>query len=312
MNRLTETKIILVVRSTRLADLKAKFATKSQARFYVSSLGGDFEDYEREDAAYQHAIARAQHTLSELGRVQVVQRAFLPNFVFGAQDIVVAIGQDGLVANTLKYLNSQPLVGVNPDPKRYDGQLLPFQVPHLDKVMREVLRGGRRKREVTMAEARLNTGLSLCAVNDIFIGIKSHGSARYRIILGNTAEDHSSSGIIVSTGLGSTGWFKSLMAGSIAVAVASGRATAEGATDMAFPWESQHLFFTVREPFPSNNTGALLVFGKVTPEMPLVVESQMGENGVIFSDGIEQDFIEFNSGSKATINLSQRKGLLVV
>lgn len=312
MNRLTETKIILVVRATRLADLKAKFATKSQAKFYVSRLGGDFSDYEREDAKYQEAITQAQHMLSELGRVQLVQRAFLPNFVFGQQDIVVALGQDGLVANTLKYLNGQPLVGVNPDPNRYDGQLLPFQVTNLDKVMREVLRGGRPKREVTMAEAKLNTGLSLCAVNDLFIGMRSHGSARYHIVLGKVAEHHSSSGVIVSTGLGSTGWFKSLMVGASAVAVASGRAGAMPPKDSSFPWESNHLFFTVREPFPSNTTGAALVFGKVTPQQPLVIESQMGENGVIFSDGIEQDFIEFNSGTKATISISKRKGRLVI
>ena len=312
MNRLTETKIILVVRATRLADLKAKFATKTQARFYVSRLGGDFDDYEREDTAYQQAIAQARQTLGELGRVQLVQRAFLPNFVFGEQDIVVALGQDGLVANTLKYLNGQPLVGVNPDPKRWDGQLLPFQVPDLEAVMREVLRSGRKTREVTMAEAALNTGLILCAVNDLFIGVKSHGSARYRIALGNAAENHSSSGVIVSTGLGSTGWFKSLMAGAAGVAVAAGRAQAAQAQDPQFPWESDHLYFTVREPFPSRNTGTTLVFGKVTPQQPLVIESMMAENGVIFSDGIEHDFIEFNSGTKATISISKRKGRLVV
>ena len=105
MNRLTETKILLVVRSTRLADLKAKFATKSQARFYVERLGGDFDDYEQEDAAYQLAISEAQQALGELGRVQQVRREFLPNFVFGPADVVVALGQDGLVANTVKYLS---------------------------------------------------------------------------------------------------------------------------------------------------------------------------------------------------------------
>lgn len=312
MNRLTETKIILVVRATRLADLKAKFATTAQARFYVSRLGGDFGDYEREDTAYQESITQAQHLLGGLGRVQIVQRAFLPNFVFGPEDVVVVLGQDGLVANTLKYLNGQPLVGVNPDPQRWDGQLLPFQVSNLEKVMREVLRGGRNRREVTMAEARLNTGLSLCAVNDLFIGMRSHGSARYRITLGKSAESHSSSGIVVSTGLGSTGWFKSLMVGAAGVAVASGRAQQGQQKDSQFPWESSYLYFTVREPFPSKTTGTALVFGKVTAQQPLLIESLMGENGVIFSDGIEQDFIEFNSGTKATISLAQRKGLLVV
>lgn len=312
MDRLTETKIVLVVRATRLADLKTKFATKAQAEFYVSRLGGDFDDYEREDDAYQEAIAQARQVLGRLGRVQVVPRSFLPNFVFGAQDIVVALGQDGLVANTLKYLQGQPLLGVNPDPARWDGQLLPFQVPHLEKVIPEVLRGGRPLREVTMAEARLNTGLSLCAVNDLFIGPKSHGSARYRIELGKRTENHSSSGVIVSTGLGSTGWFKSLMAGAEGIALAAGRTDPKPPRDPSFPWEADYLYFTVREPFPSNTTGTALLFGKITAPQPLILESQMGENGVIFSDGMEHDFLDFNSGSRATISLAHRKGRLVV
>jgi NAD kinase len=312
MNRLTETKIILVVRSTRLADLKAKFATKSQAKFYINSLGADFGDYESEDDSYQRAIANAQQTLGELGRVQIVQRSFLPNFVFGPEDIVVALGQDGLVANTLKYLSGQPLIGVNPDPKRWDGQLLPFHVGQVNQVVREVLRGVRKTHQVTMAEAKLNTGLSLCAVNDLFIGLKSHGSARYHITSGKESENHSSSGVIVSTGLGSTGWFKSLMTGAAGVAKASGEAAAISAAEIRVPWEADFLYFTVREPFPSNTTGASLIFGKVTPKKPLILESLMGENGVIFSDGIEQDFLEFNSGTKATISLADRKGLLVV
>jgi len=241
-----------------------------------------------------------------------VQREFLPNFVFGPEDVVVTLGQDGLVANTLKYLNGQPLVGVNPDPRRWDGQLLPFQVEDLEKVTREVLRKGRPHREVTMAEAKLNTGLSLCAVNDFFIGMKSHGSARYHIGLGKRAEDHSSSGVIVSTGLGSTGWFKSLMTGASAVAAAAGQAKDAVPRDTSFPWESEHLFFTVREPFPSKTTGTALVFGRVTTAQPLVIESRMGEGGVIFSDGIEHDFLEFNSGTKATIALAERRGRLVV
>lgn len=312
MKRLTDAKIVLVVRSTRLADLKAKFVTKSQAKFYINSLGADFGDYENEDESYQSAIAKAQQTLSELGRVQVVQRSFLPNFVFGPDDIVVVLGQDGLVANTLKYLSGQPLVGVNPDPKRWDGQLLPFHVRHLNQVIREIMHGGRKTHEITMAEAKLNTGLSLCAVNDLFIGLKSHGSARYRITTGKDSENHSSSGVIVSTGLGSTGWLKSLITGAAAVAKAAGKTAATSATDVRFPWEANFLYFTVREPFPSNTTGTSLIFGKVTPKKPLILESLMGENGVIFSDGIENDFLEFNSGTKATISLASRKGYLVV
>lgn len=312
MNRSSEPKTILVVRSTRLADLKARFGTKAQAKFYVTRLQGDFEDYEREDTTYQQAVAHARDTLGRIGQVQVVERNYLPNFVFGAQDIVVAIGQDGLVANTLKYLDGQPLVGVNPDPKRWDGKLLPFKPGDLEKVMRGILHERYHSKDVTLAEASLNTGLSLCAVNDLFIGIRSHASARYRIALGERMEDQSSSGIIVSTGLGSSGWFKSLLTGAAAVSAASGLAPDQGSSPPDFPWDSNFLHFTVREPFPSRTTGASLVFGRIDPGCPLVIESRMGENGIIFSDGIEQDFLEFNSGSRATITLAGRKGRLVV
>jgi NAD kinase len=318
MNRLTENKIVLVVRATRLADLRVRFATKQQAKFYVSRLGADFSDYEREDAEYKEALRETQQALSELGRVQTVQRAMLPNFVFGPADTIVALGQDGLVANTLKYLNGQPLIGVNPDPKRYDGQLLPFKVPDLRVLLPEVFARRRTLREVTMAVAKLNTGLELHAVNDLFIGPRSHGSARYTLRLSERSEAQSSSGIIVSTGLGSTGWLKSLITGAMGISHLAnaelGRplSPAPAAVDPAFPWDARHLLFTVREPFPTRSTGATLLFGRVTSREPLVIESQMSEHGVIFSDGIEADFLEFNSGTKATITLAEKKGLLVV
>src|SRR5262245_10220307 len=116
MHRLTDNKIVLVTRPTRLAELVARFNTVSQARFYIEHQGSDFSDYQNEDETYHRALSQAQATLASIGRVQVVGRAFLPNFVFGPEDTVVALGQDGLVANTLKYLDGQPVVGVNPDP----------------------------------------------------------------------------------------------------------------------------------------------------------------------------------------------------
>jgi hypothetical protein len=38
----------------------------------------------------------------------------------------------------------------------------------------------------------------------------------------------------------------------------------------------------------------------------------MPENGVIFSDGIEADFLEFSSGMVASIGVADRCGRLVV
>jgi hypothetical protein len=248
-----------------------------------------------------------------------VDRSFLPNFVFAPEDTVVTLGQDGLVANTLKYLDGQPVVGVNPDPERWDGRLLPFRVRDLAKLMPEVILRKRSARSVTIAKAALNNGQTLYAVNDLFIGPKTHTSARYFIRCGKLGEAHSSSGVIVSTGMGATGWLKSLLTGAGAIANATGnRGNIEppqpGCYERAvtgFKWESNYLYFTVREPFPTRTTSASLVFGRVTKETPLILESQMAENGVIFSDGIENDFLEFNSGTQAVIGIAEKKGVLV-
>ncbi|MBI5387412.1 MAG: sugar kinase [Verrucomicrobia bacterium] len=334
MHRLTDNKIILVTRPTRVAELKRRFSTRTQAKFYVSHLGQDFSDYEREDELYAHAVREAQQTLDSLGRVQVIDRSFLPNFVFGPQDIVVVMGQDGLVANTVKYLDGQPVVGVNPDPARWDGQLLPFKLPDLGKVMPEILQRRRPTKAVTMAKATLNTGETMHAVNDIFVGPRTHGSARYTISVGGRTENQSSSGVIVSTGVGSTGWFKSLLAGAAGIVQSAGSQTAREAQEdlfgkapplpgkqrtrttfsarSEFPWDADYLCFTVREPFPTRTTQASIVFGRVTEKQPLILVSQMPENGVIFSDGIEQDFLEFRSGARATVGIAEKRGCLVV
>lgn len=307
----TENKIVLVVRRTRLAELIARFNTAAQARFYVEHLGADFSDYEREDARYRAAVAETERVLGELGRVQVVERRFLPNFLFGPRDTVVVIGQDGLVANTLKYLDAQPVVGVNPDPERWDGALLPFRVGDLGSIVPETFARRRPLRSVSMAKAELNTGQRLYAVNDLFIGVRSHGSARYAIASAGRQEQHSSSGIIVSTGLGSTGWFRSLITGATAIAGQFTGADVTPPGDTGFAWDADYLYFTVREPFPSRTSRATLVFGKITRDQPLQLTSQMPEEGVIFSDGVQQDFLEFGSGTLATITLAEKAGLLV-
>jgi NAD kinase len=331
MNRLTDNKIVLITRPTRLAELVIRFNTVSQARFYIEHQGADFSDYLGEDETYHHALIETQKILSRLGRVQVVDRAFVPNFVFGRADTIVTLGQDGLVANTLKYLEGQPVIGVNPDPARWDGKLLRFNVADLPDIVPSVFAHRCKTKTVTMAKATLNNGQVMYAVNDVFIGPKSHTSARYVIRNGASSETQSSSGVIVSTGMGSTGWLKSLLTGAAAITQSAGSIRTELPTanvlrkrpasnekpkmrldlKTEFAWNADYLFFTVREPFPTHTTGASLVFGRITKDAPLVLQSQMAENGVVFSDGTEKDFLEFNSGTQATISIAERKGVLV-
>lgn len=310
MERHTDNKIVLITRRTRLDDLISRFNTRDQARFYVEHLGSDFSDYMAEDQAYKDAVRQADAVLSRHGRLQLVDRSFVPNFIFGPQDTVLALGQDGLVANVMKYLDGQLLIGVNPDPKRCEGILLPFGVADLDRLMPDIFSGRRSVKTVTMAQARLNTGETLYGVNDLFVGPRSHTSARYTIRIGEKCETHSSSGVIVSTGLGATGWMRSVLAGAAGVSAALGQPL-KVCEKRSFRWDADYLYFSVREPWPSKTSAAGITFGKVTASEPLVLTSLMPENGVIFSDGIENDFLSFNSGTEAVIGVAQRQGHLV-
>lgn len=249
--------------------------------------------------------------LEARGRYQIVDRALVPNFVFGADDIVVALGQDGMVANTMKYLDGQPLIGVNPEPARWDGLLLPFAPADLAALLGDVAANRRPTRAVTLAEARLSDGQVLRAANDLFIGPRSHTSALYDIALGDRRESQSSSGLIVATGLGSSAWIKSIVTGSMGIA----RAVRGASTDFdyqPFAWDAPRLDFAVREPFPSRSSTAELVYGQVTAGQPLTLRSRMPDHGVIFSDGMEADYLQFTAGMQATIGLSDRQGCLVV
>jgi len=310
MSYLSERKIVVITKQTRADELVRRFNNMTQAAFYVEKMGGDIDEYVEESKVYKDSVSTLFSQLQNIARVQQVDREYVPSFIFGEDDIVVVIGQDGLVANTLKYLDGQPLIAVNPDPARYDGVLLPFRESDLPNIVRDVLASHRPKKEITMAVADLNDGQSLLAVNDFFIGRQTHVSARYSIKIDGQEENQTSCGIIVSTGLGSTGWLRSVIAGARGIAenITGRKIYGEVSTPK---WDSDYLLFSVREPFPSNTTGTSLVFGKIESS-PLQVTSQMPEGGVIFSDGVEQDFLQFNSGIEAKISVASKKGYLVV
>ena len=307
----SDRKIILVTRTTRLQELVARYNTVEQARFQAEHLGMDFADFLEEDRIYHAAVSKVESGLAQHGRLQRLDRQFLPNFLFPPQCLVVVLGQDGLVANTLKYLKGQVLLGINPDPARFDGVLLPFSTDDFTKVMPEVLRGKRSIRDITMARAVLNDGQELLAVNDLFIGMRNHVSARYELDFGKQHERQSSSGIIVSTGLGSTGWLRSVLTGAVALVGGKSNQRMQSLREKGFSWEAEKLVFSVREPFPSRASQASMIFGEIEIGNALRVRSQMPEGGIIFSDGMAADGLEFRSGLEASISIAEQRGHLL-
>lgn len=305
-------KVVIVTRKTELEELVTRFNTVAQSRFYLEHAGRDFTPIEAAHDRFHGVLDGIRSRVPRGLKQQVIERSFLPQYTFGDADLVVTVGPDGLVVNVAKYLDAQPILPVNPDPERIDGVLLPFTAQTFSAALANALRREQPIQPVSMAEARTQDGQTLLGFNDLFIGARSHVSARYEIVQGKKYERQSSSGIIVSTGAGSTGWMQSVYAGAASVVKALGGRVIPPPNGGRLPWDTDALMYTVREPFPSKTTGTTLTFGTITRDTPLVLTSHMADNGVIFSDGVEADYLGFNAGTTVTVGLAERKARLIV
>jgi NAD kinase len=302
-------KLVIVTRQTRLEELLVRFNTRGQARFYITHAGADFTDYEREHDAYHRSLDRLRRDLDLGCPRQYLDRRMVSTYSFQKGDVVIAMGQDGLVANVGKYAAGCPVVGVNPDPARFDGILLPFQAHEARQAVEAIAAGRSCFRRVTLAEAVLGDGQRLLAFNDLFVGARSHVSARYTINAAGRSESQSSSGVLASTGAGSSGWMSSVFNMAAGIALLTG---GQIGAPLRLEWEDPRLLYAVREPFRSRHSEAKLVAGVLEPGSELRLESRMAANGVIFSDGMEDDFLAFNAGALATIRAAGAHAILAV
>jgi hypothetical protein len=189
-------------------------------------------------------------------------------------------------------LKGQPVIGVNPLPERYDGILVPHP-PEATATLLDLTASDKAEVEGrTMVEAVLDDRQRLLALNEVFIGHRSHQSARYKLRYEEEEERQSSSGIIVATGTGATGWARSLHLSRH--------------TDLPLPEpEAPTLAFFVREAFPSRATGTEITEGLVDQGHRLEILSEMNEGGVVFGDGIEDDRVAFGWGQRVEVRTSE-------
>ena len=316
----SDRRVLLVTRRTRLEGVLAAYGTRGQARFCLvqarrrlelseEESEAAFEDMQREHAAQERAREEVRRQLEGLLPVQAVDRQLLPTMRLGPSDIVAALGQDGLVANVAKYALSRPILGINPDPERFDGVLLPFLPGQIRGAVKALLAGRAELEPVTLAEARLQDGQRLLAFNDLFVGVRTHASARYRLRAGRDWEQQSSSGVLVSTGAGSSGWLSSVL--NMAQGVCKAFATETKPPALHMERHDRRLAWTVREPFASRTSGVRHIAGLLDPGKAITIESLMEDDGVIFSDGVHADSLVFRAGAVAEIRAAEEQALLV-
>jgi hypothetical protein len=286
-------RIVTVHRRTELDELLSRHGTRGQAEFFLASRGRSIDEVDERHGALKEALATVAHAIPLDWRRADVERADLDRFLFAPDDVIVVVGQDGLVANVAKYLDTQPVIGIDPEPGRNPGILVPHPASSVETLLAAVATGSAPLELRTMVEASLDDGQRLVALNEIFVGHPSHQSARYRLFAGGAGERQSSSGLIASTGTGATGWCRSIWQQS------------HSGLQLPRPDEDRIAWF-VREAWPSPATGTTLVEGELGPDDELRVVAET-DGLVAFGDGIESDRLTLAWGQEARLHVADRR-----
>ncbi|MFJ1896442.1 MULTISPECIES: hypothetical protein [unclassified Streptomyces] len=284
---------VLVHRTTEYEELLARHGTHGQAAFFLTSRGRSIEEVARRHERTRQALSEVAAAVPLQWRQSRVERQDLDRFLFAPEDVVVVVGQDGLVANAAKYLSGQPVVGIDTDPGRNPGILVRHRPADAAALLRAAVAPGGRADELTMVEAVADDTQRLLALNEIYLGPPGHQTARYRIGPDTTdspAEPQASSGVLVGTGTGATGWLRSLWQER------HSRLTLPAPTDPRLLW-------FVREAWPSPVTGTSLVSGELGhgQGLRLTVES---DRVVVFGDGMEADALELTWGQTVRLGIA--------
>src|SRR2546423_15349508 len=88
-------KIVIVTRKTRLEGLIERFNSRAQAKFYLDHSGGDYADYEREDATYRRAGGTGPPAVDVRLKNPGVGRSLLAAVVVTGSAAIRALGPDG-------------------------------------------------------------------------------------------------------------------------------------------------------------------------------------------------------------------------
>lgn len=294
---------VIVTRPTEYDELLFRHGTRGQVEFFLGERGQTLDELDRRHNAQVEACRQVSRAIPVAWRRAHLDRDDLDRWVFEPDQIIIAVGQDGLVANVAKYLDGQPVIGINPDPNRYPGVLVRHAAPSLAGKLAALTEAtpqngtaptpgaGIVLERRAMVRVQTDDGQSLRALNELYLGHIGHQSASYRITdPTGRQESQFSSGVIVGTGTGSTGWCRSIW------------------KDRSLAWPlpeptSTDLAWFVREAWPSATTGATLTAGLLHDDQALQVRSNH-DGLVLFGDGIESDRLELPWGQQATISVA--------
>lgn len=199
-------------------------------------------------------------------------------------DLVVAVGGDGTVLDLSHRLDDTPIVSINSDPKLSVGYFSAGTAYDFPRILEDIVDG--TSTPVQLRRFHIAIDGNRCGppvLNDVLISHQNPAavSAYFLKVGPHPAEEQKSSGVWISTPAGSTAAIRS-------------------AGGLVLPFDSDHLQYLVREPFPPRQGGYRFLKGIHPIENELEVISRM-RAGIVFIDGPHMRF-DFTMGSTLSID----------
>lgn len=208
---------------------------------------------------------------------------------FRNKELIIAIGGDGTFLRAAHFIDRQLLLGVNSDVKNKEGFFMKADKSNFEKKLEMILKNQFKIKKLPRLEAYINGKKSeTLALNEFFIGSgKAYHAAKYVIQVNGKKEIQKSSGILVTTPIGSYSWAKSCCKKTL-------------------PLDSKNFQFVIREPYEGQVfKNYKLKYGLLDKNQKVVIISEMLD-GVVIADSVGREHV-FNSGSTAVIKLSKNR-----
>lgn len=207
---------------------------------------------------------------------------------FQNRDLIIIAGGDGTFLRAAHFADNQLLFGVNADAKSKEGFFMAATANDFERKLKKVIEGKARIKKLPRLEAYINNKKAgTLALNEFFIGArKSYHAAKYVLQINNRKERQKSSGILVTTPIGSYAWAKSCC-------------------NRTLPLNSNKYQFLVREPYEGKVfRDYRLKYGALDKNQKVKIASEMLD-GILIADSVGKEH-SFKNGSKATIKLSNK------
>ncbi|RIL12220.1 MAG: hypothetical protein DCC75_00845 [Proteobacteria bacterium] len=241
--------------------------------------------------SHERQLEARQEVSGLLHPSQIVWRGELrPEQIRGAK-AVIALGGDNHLQWVARWMVDGYMIGVNSDPARSEGALTRFQAADLPQLLERLAAGEFLIADWTRLEGEIDGKPIDLALGEYFIGETERAfMSRHVIKVAGLSEEQKCSGLLVTTGAGSTGWYNS----------ASRYLHAGGDP---FSRTERLARFLVTEPYQGKLASSELLEGSFDAGEELVIHSLNDSRGIVTADSNSR--YTFGRGSVARIRISE-------